>query len=121
VLLNDLAFKQYDRNPILVHLRLTPGMANSTIRYGMMLQSPTTSAYPGKYVMFAFAAFFAVLTWRSSRFAIRARKEQRDRAELGIVLKPDPKKSFGNGAMVAIGAFCLLVTALAAIYAEWPK
>jgi hypothetical protein len=87
----------------------------------MMLQSPTTSAYPGKYVMFAFAAFFAVLTWRSSRFAIRARKEQRDKAELGIMLRPDPKKSVGNNTMVAIVAFFLLVTALAAIYGEWPK
>jgi len=87
----------------------------------MILQSPTTSAYPGKYVMFAFAAFFAVLTWRSSRFAIRAMRGQRDRTELGIVLKPDPKKSVGNNAMVAIGAFFLLGTALAAIYSEWPK
>lgn len=87
----------------------------------MMLQSPTRSAYPGKYVMFVFAAFLAVLTWRSSRFAIRAGREQRDRTELGIVLKPDPKKSLGNNATVAITAFFLLVTALAAIYAEWPK
>jgi hypothetical protein len=87
----------------------------------MILQSPTTSAYPGKYVMFAFAAFFAVLAWRSSRFTIRARREQRDRTGLGIVLKPDPKKSVGNNAIVAITGFFLLVTALAAIYAEWPN
>ncbi len=43
----------------------------------MIVQSPTTSTYPGKYVMFAFAAFFAVLAWRSSRSAMRAWSEQR--------------------------------------------
>jgi len=87
----------------------------------MILQSPTTSAYPGKYVMFAFAAFFAVLAWRSSRSAIRAWREQGNRAGLGIAVKPDPKKSVGANAIVAFMAFSLLVAALAAIYTEWPK
>jgi len=86
-----------------------------------MLQGPVGSPYPGKYVMFAFAAFFALLTWRFSRSANRARKEERDRGAFGIVLKPDPKKSFGNAAVATIIAFFLLATALASIYIEWPK
>lgn len=86
-----------------------------------MLQGPVGSPYPGKYVMFAFAAFSALLTWRFSRSAIRARKEERDRDASGIVLKPDPKRSFGNAATAAIIAFFLLATALASIYIEWPK
>jgi hypothetical protein len=66
--------------------------------------------------MVAFAAFFAVLTWRSSRSAIRAWREQGNRAELSFAVKPDPKKSVGTNAFVAFVAFSLLVAALAAIY-----
>jgi len=68
-------------------------IGGSKLSFGMIVQSPTTSAYPGKYVMFAFAAFCAVLAWRSLRSAIRAWTEQRNRAELRIAVKPDPKKS----------------------------
>ena len=96
-------------------------IGGSKLIFGMIVQSPTTSAYPGKYVMFAFAAFFAVLAWRSLRSVMRARTEQRNSSELGIVLKPDPKKSVGASAVVALTAISLLVTALAAIYTEWPK
>ena len=87
----------------------------------LMLQGPVGSPYPGKYVMFAFVAFFAFLTWRFSRSAIKARRDQRNDAELGITVKPDPKKSVGAATVAAVVAFSLLVTALAAIYTAWPK
>jgi hypothetical protein len=86
-----------------------------------MLKGPIGSPYPGKYVMFAFAAFFAMLTWRFSRSALRAKKEERDRGASGIILKPNPRKSFGNAATATIIALFLLVTALASIYIEWSK
>jgi hypothetical protein len=85
-----------------------------------MLQGPVGSPYPGKYVSFVFAAFFAVVTWRASRSAIQAGREQRTNAALGVAVKPDAKKSVGANAAVAVGAFLLLVPALAAVYTEWP-
>ena len=87
----------------------------------MMLQGPVGGPYPGKHVMLAFVAFFAFITWRSSRSAIKARREQRNNAEQGFAVKPDPKKSVGSATVVAVIGFFLLVTALAAICAAWPK
>lgn len=87
----------------------------------MLLQGPVGSPYPGKYVMFAFAAFLALMTWRFSRSAIRARRKQRNDAALGISVRPDPKKSGGAGVTAAVLFFLMLVAALAAIYKAWPN
>ena len=87
----------------------------------MTLQSPTNSPYPGKYVMIAFATFFALMTWGSARAAMHARRQERERTELGFTVKPDPKKSVGNNVAVACFAFFLLVSALIAIYVKWPE
>ena len=86
-----------------------------------MVHGPTGSHYPGKYVCFAMATFFAALAWRSSRFAMRAMEEQRRRATQGICVKPDAKKSVGANVWVALIAMFLLASVLADIYAHWPN
>jgi hypothetical protein len=86
-----------------------------------MLQGPVGSPYPGKYVMFAFAAFFAALCWRSSLYATRALREQRMNVARGISYKPDAKRSVGACIAVALVAGCLMALALTAIYEAWPN
>lgn len=86
-----------------------------------MLQGPVGSPYPGKYVCFAMAAFFATLAWRSSRIALRTMREQRKSAAQGIFFKPNAKKSVGASVAVALVATFLLATLLAAIYTTWPN
>jgi len=71
--------------------------------------------------MLVFVGFLAYMTWRFSRAAIEAKREQRSNAEKGITVKPDPKKSVGAAKVAAVGAFLMLVTALAAICKEWPN
>jgi hypothetical protein len=86
-----------------------------------MFQGPVGSPYPGKYVMFAFAAFFAAMCGRSSLYAAKMRRDERMNAARGISYKPDAKKSLIANAAVAIGAGCLLAVALTAIYEAWPN
>ena len=86
-----------------------------------MMSGPVGSAYPGKYVMFAIAGFSATLAWRSSRLAIRAAREQRKNAVLGISFKPEPKKSMETSIFVAVVAIWLLAVALVAIWKAWPN
>jgi cytochrome c-type biogenesis protein CcmH/NrfG len=86
-----------------------------------MVQGPVGSPYPGKYVMFAFAALSAAICWRSFVFAARAHREQRMNAARGISNRPDAKKSMGSNGVVALVAGCLLLVALMAIYEAWPN
>lgn len=86
-----------------------------------MLQGPVRSPYPGKYVMFAFAAFLAVLCWRSSRNAARTWREERMNETRGISYRPDSKKSVGANIAVALVSAVLLTSALIAIYVAWPN
>jgi hypothetical protein len=86
-----------------------------------MLSGPVGSRYPGKYAMFAMAALLATVAWRSSRFALRAAREQRKNAVLGTSFKPESKKSIEANIAVAVGALCLLAGVLVAIYKAWPN
>jgi hypothetical protein len=86
-----------------------------------MLQGPVGSPYPGKYVCFAMAAFFATLAWRSSRIAVRTMRAQRKNTAQGVFFKPDAKKSVGANVAVALVATLLFTTLLAAIYVAWPN
>jgi hypothetical protein len=67
------------------------------------------------------AAFCATLAWRSFRYAMRTKRDQRKNAAKGIFFKPDAKKSVGANVVVALIATYLLATALTAIYMEWPN
>ena len=87
----------------------------------MMVRGPVQSPYPGKYVMFVFVAFLAFMTWRFSKSAVEARRDQRCNNEQGVTVKPDSKKSMGAAIVAALVAFSMLVTALAAIYKAWPR
>jgi hypothetical protein len=71
--------------------------------------------------MFAFAAFFTVMCWRSSLNAIKTRTEQRMNAARGISCKPEAKKSVGANIAVALVAGYLLAVSLTAIYEAWPN
>jgi hypothetical protein len=86
-----------------------------------MYQGPVASPYPGKWICFAMAAFFATLAWRSSRVVVRTMREQRRNTAQGLFFKPDAKKSVGANVAVALVATTLCVTMLAAIYVAWPN
>lgn len=86
-----------------------------------MLQGPVGSPYPGKYIMFAVAALFAVVCWRSSRYAARTWREQRMNEARGVSYRPDTKKSVGANIAVALVSAVLLTWAMMAIYMAWPN
>ncbi len=58
-----------------------------------MLQCPVGSSYPGKYVMFAFAAFFAALCWRTWLGPTERELGGRSRDGRGLSDNPPPFQS----------------------------
>ena len=86
-----------------------------------MILGPVSAGYPGKYVCYALAVFaLAHLSFALKR-TFEQIKGKRNRANLGVKVKPDVEKNPGAGIAILLIDCAVLVALISEIYQHRPN